>query len=137
MIQDFFFLSFKSCYPVHKWQVTAGFCSHEGDALNTTYSLLVWLDNHPEEWNMQLKIKLINTQGQISIGKKYAGNKVQVEEYPDGSVLLTPVEVITKFELKLLKDKLFHNRLTEFDQWEADNRPKETDPDYLESSSED
>jgi len=86
---------------------------------------------------MPLQIKRINTQGQISIGKKYAGNKVQVEEYPDGSVLLTPVEVITKFELKLLKDKLFHNRLTEFDQWENDNRPKETDPDYLGSSSED
>ncbi len=31
---------------------------------------------------MQLQIKQINTQGQISIGKKYAGNKVQVEEYP-------------------------------------------------------
>ena len=85
---------------------------------------------------MQLKIKRINTQGQISIGKKYAGNKVQVEEYPDGSVLLTPVEVITKFELKLLKDKLFHNRLAELDQWEDDNQPKETDLDYLESSSE-
>ena len=85
---------------------------------------------------MQLQIKQINTQGQISIGKKYAGNKVQVEEYPDGSVLLTPVEVISKFELKLLKDKLFHNRLTEFDQWEDDNLPQETDLDRLERSSE-
>ena len=85
---------------------------------------------------MQLQIKRINTQGQISIGKKYAGNKVQIEEYPDGSILLTPVEVITKFELKLLQDKLFHNRLAEFDQWKDDNQPKETDLDYLESSSE-
>jgi hypothetical protein len=85
---------------------------------------------------MQLQIKQINTQGQISIGKKYAGNKVQVEEYPDGSVLLTPVEIITKIELKLLKDKLFHDRLAEFDQWEDDNQPEETDLDSLESSSE-
>lgn len=85
---------------------------------------------------MQLQIKQINTQGQISIGKKYAGNKVQVEEYPDGSVLLTPVEVISKFELKLLKDKLFHNRLTEFDKWEDDNLSQETDLDRLERSSE-
>ena len=86
---------------------------------------------------MQLQIKQINSQGQISIGKKYAGNKVQIEEYPDGSVLLTPVEVISKFELKLLKDNLFQNRLTEFDQWEADNKPEETNLDQLERSSED
>ena len=46
---------------------------------------------------MQLQIKQINTQGQISIGKKYAGQKVQVEEYPDGSLILTPVEVISTF----------------------------------------
>ena len=85
---------------------------------------------------MRLQIKKINTQGQISIGKKYAGNKVQVQEYTDGSVLLTPVEIITKFELKLLKDKLFHNRLAEFDQWEDDNQPKETDLDSLEDPSE-
>ena len=85
---------------------------------------------------MQLPIKQINTHGQISIGKKYAGNKVQVEEYPDGSVLLTPVEVISKFELKLLKDKLFHNLLIEFDQWEDDNLPEETDLVGLERSSE-
>jgi hypothetical protein len=85
---------------------------------------------------MQLQIKQINSQGQISIGKKYAGNKVQVEEYPDGSVLLTPVEVISKFELKLLKDKVFHNRLTEFDQWEDENLPQETDLDRLDRFNE-
>ena len=85
---------------------------------------------------MQLKIKQINSQGQISIGKKYAGNKVQVEEYPDGSVLLIPVEIISKFELKLLKDKLFHNRLSEFDQWEDENLPQETDLDRLDRSNE-
>jgi hypothetical protein len=86
---------------------------------------------------MQLQIKQINTQGQISIGKKFAGQKVQVEEYPDGSVLLTPVEVISRFELKLLKDQLFQKRLIEFDQWESNNHPAETDLDHLEKSSED
>ena len=86
---------------------------------------------------MQLQIKQINTQGQISIGKKFAGQKVQVEEYPDGSVLLTPVEVISKFELKLLKDQLFQKRLIEFDQWESNNQPAETNIEHLEQPSED
>jgi hypothetical protein len=85
---------------------------------------------------MQLQIKQINTQGQISIGKKFAGQKVQVTEYPDGSVVLTPVEVISKFELNLLKDQLFQKRLLEFDRWECDNQPTETDLNHLEHSSE-
>ena len=55
---------------------------------------------------VQLQIKQINTQGQISVGKKYAGQKVQVEEYPDGSLILTPVEVISTFELNLMKDQM-------------------------------
>jgi hypothetical protein len=62
---------------------------------------------------MQLKIKQINTQGQISIGKKFAGQKVQVEEYSDGSVVLTPVEIIPTFELELMKDQMFQKRAFE------------------------
>ena len=71
---------------------------------------------------MQLQIKQINTQGQISIGKKFAGQKVQVEEYSDGSLVLTPVEIIPTFELELLKDRMFQKRLMEFDKWESENR---------------
>ena len=67
---------------------------------------------------MQLQIKQINTQGQISIGKKFAGQKVRVEEYSDGSVVLTPVEIIPTFELELMKDQMFQKRLMEFDKWE-------------------
>ena len=85
---------------------------------------------------MQLQIKQINTQGQISVGKKFAGRKVQVEEYPDGSVVLTPVEIITTFELELMKDQMFQSRLAEFDQWALENRPVVTDLDRLEENSE-
>ena len=85
---------------------------------------------------MQLQIKQINTQGQISVGKKFAGRKVQVEEYPDGSVVLTPVEIITTFELELMKNQMFQSRLAEFDQWTLENRPVETDLDRLEENSE-
>jgi len=85
---------------------------------------------------MQLQIKQINTQGQISVGKKFAGQKVQVEEYPDGSVVLTPVEIVTTFELELMRDQMFQSRLTEFDQWSLENRPATTDLDRLEENSE-
>ena len=83
-----------------------------------------------------LQVKQINKQGQISIGKQYAGKKVQVDEYPDGTVILKPVEVISEFEMKLLKDRAFQNRLKAFDRWEAQNKPSETDFSALEDNIE-
>ena len=80
---------------------------------------------------MQLQIKQINTQGQISIGKKFAGQKVQVEEYADGSIVLTPVEIIPTFELELMKDRMFQKRLMEFDKWESENRPVQSNINQL------
>ena len=83
-----------------------------------------------------LQVKQINKQGQISIGKQYAGKKVRVDEYPDGTVILKPVEVISEFEMKLLKDRAFQNRLKAFDRWEAQNKPSETDFSALEDNIE-
>ena len=80
---------------------------------------------------MQLKIKQINTQGQISIGKKFAGQKVQVEEYSDGSVVLTPVEIIPTFELELMKDQMFQERLLKYDKWVSDNQPVQSNLNQL------
>ena len=80
---------------------------------------------------MQLKIKQINTQGQISIGKKFAGQKVQVEEYSDGSVVLTPVEIIPTFELELMKDQMFQKRLLKYDKWVLDNQPVQSNLNQL------
>ena len=83
-----------------------------------------------------LNVKQVNKQGQLSIGKKYAGKKVQVDEYPDGTVILKPVEVISEFEIKLLKDKAFQDRLKAFDRWEVNNNPSETDLSALEKNLE-
>ena len=83
-----------------------------------------------------LNVKQVNKQGQISIGKKYAGKKVRVDEYPDGTVVLEPVEIISEFEIKLLKDKSFQDRLKAFDRWEAKNKPSETDISALEKNLE-
>jgi len=83
-----------------------------------------------------LNIRQVNGQGQISIGKKYAGKKVEVDEYPDGTVILKPVEVISKFEMELLKNKAFQDRLKAFDLWEARHKPEETDISLLEKNLE-
>jgi len=83
-----------------------------------------------------LNVKQVNKQGQISIGKKYAGKRVQIDLYPDGTVILKPVEIISEFEINLLKDKIFQDRLKAFDRWEAENMPSETDLSALEKNLE-
>jgi hypothetical protein len=84
-----------------------------------------------------LNVKQVNKQGQISIGKKYAGKKVRIDEYPDGTVVLEPVEIISEFELKLFKSKSFLDRLKAFDRWESNNKPAESDLSALEQKLED
>ena len=84
-----------------------------------------------------LNVKQVNRQGQISIGKKYAGKKVRIDEYPDGTVVLEPVEIISEFEMKLLKSKTFQDRLKAFDRWESNNKPAKTDLSALEKKLED
>jgi hypothetical protein len=84
-----------------------------------------------------LNVKQVNKQGQISIGKKYAGKKVRIDEYPDGTVVLEPVEIISEFELKLFKSKSFQDRLKAFDRWESNNQPAESDLSALEQKLED
>jgi hypothetical protein len=78
----------------------------------------------------------VNRQGQISIGKKYSGRKVEISEYSDGTVILRPVEIISEFELGLLKDKAFQQRLGGFSRWEQENLPAETDLAALEDDIE-
>jgi len=84
-----------------------------------------------------LNVKQVNKQGQISIGKKYAGKKVRVDEYPDGTVVLEPIEIISEFEINLPKSKAFQDRLKAFDRWESNNKPSETDLSAMEEKFED
>jgi len=84
-----------------------------------------------------LNVKQVNKQGQISIGKKYAGKKVRIDEYPDGTVVLEPVEIVSEFELNLFKSKTFQNRLKAFDRWESSNPPAESDLSAMEQKLED
>jgi len=55
-----------------------------------------------------LQVKQVNKQGQISIGKKFAGKTIRIDEYADGTIVLKPVEIISEFEMCLLKDEAFH-----------------------------
>lgn len=84
-----------------------------------------------------LPVKQVNKQGQLSIGKKYSGKKVEISEYPDGSIILRPVKIVSEFELRLLKDKAFQERLAAFNRWRENTPPANTDLDQFERPDED
>ena len=43
-------------------------------------------------------LKMVGNSGQLSLGKKYAGQYFQVEQQPDGAVLLRPMTLIPSTE---------------------------------------
>ena len=83
-----------------------------------------------------LQVKQVNKQGQISIGKTYAGKTVEVDHYSDGTITLKPVEIVSEYEMMLLKDRAFQQRLESFDRWEAEHKPSETDLSSLDKALE-
>lgn len=49
-------------------------------------------------------IKKVGMNGQISIGKEYAGQQVEIIKSPNGTLLITPGEFIPSSDLFLYKD---------------------------------
>ena len=39
-------------------------------------------------------LKMVGNSGQFSLGKKYAGKYFEVEQQPDGAVLLRPMKLV-------------------------------------------
>lgn len=77
------------------------------------------------------KLKVIGTNGQISLGKEYAGRQVTVEEVGDEKWLITGVAVIPKSELWLHEPKTAAALTRAIRRAEA-TPPQETDLDALE-----
>lgn len=76
------------------------------------------------------KIKTVDESGQLSLGKGFAGKKLQVKRQADGSILLTPVAVIPESQLWTLQEP--HRSAIERGMaWAAENPPAETDLDEL------
>lgn len=78
-----------------------------------------------------VKFKVIGSNGQISLGKEYAGRQVTVEEVGDERWLITGVAVVPKSELWLHEPKTAA-ALSRAIQRAETTPPKDTDLDNLE-----
>jgi hypothetical protein len=77
------------------------------------------------------KLKVIGANGQISLGKEYAGRQVTVEEMGDEKWLITGVAVIPKDELWMHQPETAA-ALTRAIRRAESTPPQETDLDALE-----
>ncbi len=81
------------------------------------------------------KVVRVGKNGQISIGKEFAGETVMIE-YTEGSMQVTPVDIIPK-HMKTFYTEEAKASLDDFEKWAAENPPTETNLDeYAESLTE-
>lgn len=77
--------------------------------------------------NSSRSIKVIGTNGQISLGKEFAGREVLVEECEPGVWLIRTAVVIPENELWLHQPKARRD-LTDALNWSAQNSPRISEP---------
>src|SRR5438445_13100529 len=76
------------------------------------------------------EVKVVGKSGQISLCKRFAGNRLRVEYRDDGSILLTSVVVVPESELWTLKEP-HRSRIRRGLEWAARTPPADTDLDGL------
>jgi len=70
-------------------------------------------------------VKKIHPSGQITLGKEFAGQFIQIEKLASGQVLLTPVDVIPKHH-ETFYTKEAKQQLAEYNEFEKSHKPKRT-----------
>ena len=72
------------------------------------------------------KVLTVPSNGQISIGKTWAGRQVQIEEVDDHKILITSGAFIPA-DQETFYTKKAEARLNDFNEWSSKNPPKRTD----------
>ena len=67
-------------------------------------------------------LKMVGKSGQFSLGKKYAGQYFEVEQQPDGAVLLRPMKVVPDAEA-WVHEPAMRGQLQRADAW-VKNTPR-------------
>ena len=75
-------------------------------------------------------LKMVGSSGQLSLGKKYAGRYFQVEQQPDGAVLLRPMTLIPAAEAWAHVPAM-RDQLRRAGEWAKRTPPTETKLDKL------
>lgn len=74
--------------------------------------------------NQQIDIKVVSSNGQISIGKEYAGSQIQLIKQEDGTLLIKKGRFIPDNELWLYEKDNFQ-RISKSIEWSEKHERKE------------
>ena len=72
------------------------------------------------------KLVVVPPNGQISIGKTWAGKEIQIEEISDNQIMITSGQFIPAHHATFYTEKA-KKRLTDYDKWSETHEPKNTD----------
>ena len=61
-------------------------------------------------------LKMVGNSGQLSLGKKYAGQYFEVERQPGGAVLLRPMKIVPEAEA-WVHEPAMRDQLRRADEW--------------------
>lgn len=73
-----------------------------------------------------VKFATVGNNGQVSIGKEFAGRQVQIEKTPEGVVIISPGKFIPDHHAPFYTKEALE-QLDEFDEWMKDHKPKNVD----------
>ncbi len=79
-------------------------------------------------------LKMVGNSGQLSLGKKYAGKYFEMEQQPDGAVLLRPMKVVPDAEA-WVHEPAMRGQLHRADAWVRSTPRAETKLDELVKSA--
>ena len=79
-------------------------------------------------------LKMVDSNGQIALGTKYAGKYFEVNAQADGSVMLKPMLVIPEADAWIYTSEM-QMQLAQADTWMQNNPPHETDLEVVLSKS--
>lgn len=75
---------------------------------------------------MYTQIKTVGSSGQISLGKKYAGRHVIIEEIEEGVWLIKTASIIPDSEMWMHEEPA-KSKIDKAIKWAEENRPSESD----------
>lgn len=71
------------------------------------------------------KLATVGNNGQISIGREFAGREVLIEKYGDGRVVISPGIFVPDHHETFFTPEA-ENKLDEFNEWSKQNPPSAT-----------
>jgi hypothetical protein len=72
---------------------------------------------------IQVKYATVGNNGQVSIGKEFAGRQVQIEKTGEGLVIISPGKFIPDHQATFFTKQAM-DELQEFDNWASTNQPQ-------------